>query len=263
MMIGGFHLNSKHLIALACITVPLSLTTATADAYHMMKYDLGQVEVYGGMHWNPFTTLDLTLNSNNSTNTFTDGEKSEPYYGVRFGLGGKFSAEFRSSKNVSERPADVGALYPPATGMGDMNFYGRVTTKEYRLNYHPDKHWTVYVENDHVSGYARATGDVLNAPSSPFAGKELSLTSDSDRFMAGFIYGFSIGHGTAAWVGGGIGDRVQRLEMGVTHSINRHLNLDITYQYNAVNDIVKSDELGISGISVTNRGIYTGLSYWF
>lgn len=263
-------MNKKHLATAIALTIPFITNTDTAQAQHMYKHDLGQVEVYGGIHWNPLTELELNLNPVSygpvsmpaSSNKFSNGETNQAYYGVKFGLGGKFSAEYRASKNVSERMVDITTLIPHVGMNADVDFYGRVTTQEYRLNYHPDYCWTFYVEDDHVEGYAKAYSPLLSHI--PFVGQDnLILKSKSDRFMAGFTFGMPIGHGTAAWVGAGIGDGVKRLEAGVTYSINKHTSIDFSYQYNAVDNLVKSDALGIKSINVSNRGFYTGLSYWF
>lgn len=261
-------MNKKYLATAIALTIPFIINTDTAQAQHMYRHDLGQVEVYGGVHWNPLTELELNLNpvpafgAPASSNKFSGGENNQAYYGVKFGLGGKFSAEYRASKNVSERMVDITALIPHGGMTADVDFSGRVTTQEYRLNYHPDYHWTFYIEDDHVEGHAKVYSPLLH--NIPFVGQDtLIMESKSDRFMAGFTYGRSIGHGTAAWVGGAIGEGLRRLEAGVTYSINKHTSIDFSYQYNAIDDLVNSDALGIKSINVSNRGFYTGLSYWF
>lgn len=221
----------------------LAVNMPAADAQHMYDYSLGHVEIYGGINATPHNTLGIP----DKGVYYSGGEDRKPYYGIIVGLGGRWSAEYRYADNNLDSHlnfADVGGQ--PNT---PQPFDGDVSTHEYRLRYQVNRYLSVHIEDYHVEGKG-SLGALGN------------LNANHDRLLVGAQYGrpFDKKGNSAWWVGIGLGDRIQHAEAGVTFSINKHLNFDVSYQYTNVDRIANSHGMNLA---VSSQGIYTGFSYCF
>ena len=219
-----------------------------AEAYHMMDYSFGNIEIYGGCELfptNTFSIQDPELNS-------SGGELEKGYYGVKIGLGGKWDASFTNAEYGNRMNFSM----PLGGTTLDVPFRGDVTFREYRVSYHPDRNWELYAQDSHVIGISTAHHPIVG---------DIHLDSENHRFLAGFRYAKPIGHQTAAYVGLGLGDGIQRAETGVTISLEKNWAMDISYQYNKLTDMVTYDPLPGAhfDFDVESSGLYVGLAYHF
>lgn len=235
-------MKSTGVVIISLSALALVTCIPVASAQHMYDYSLGHVEIYGGINATPYNTLGIP----DKSVYYSGGEDRKVYYGIIVGLGGRWSAEYRYADNNLNSHlnfADVGG--PDAR----QPFDGDVSTEEYRLHYQVNRYLSVHIEDYHVKG----SGNLSSLG---------RLNANHDRVLIGAQYGrpFDKKGKSAWWVGIGLGDRVQHAEAGVTFSINKHLNFDVSYQYTNVDRIAESHGMNLA---VSSQGLYTGLSYCF
>ena len=257
---------------LALVVLFLSVNTAYAD--HMLRHDLGRVQIFGGMMFTPRNILKYN-DFENRADEVVGGEQMSPYVGIVVGLGGKWSAGLEYAANTSDNYMPmisdqalvrVNQIIAPEglqLPSGSMHFDGTVHNTHVTINYHPDHNWTIFAGDNYISTNVTFDTGLKGTPLD-----KVRLSSNNHRLVVVVRYGRLVGHKTVAHAVVAGGNGFFRAGAGISVILDKHVNWEFGYHYVHAKNVLSSelDLLGMkspTNLDTQSSSFYTGFSFLF